>query len=75
MFKRKDFDDELSKLTELSDEIKRIENQAKAKRDERDKLALKILATGKYSLRSIAKKAGISNVRLIQIRDKNAKSV
>lgn len=58
----------LAELNDLKEDVRILERQLHNRRKERDNLALEIIDTGMISLRKVAKYAGVSNVRLVQLR-------
>lgn len=63
-------DKDLKELSTVAAQIYKLENELQRKRDKRNRLALRILETGKYSYRKIASHAGFKNTYLAQLRKK-----
>jgi hypothetical protein len=63
-------DPELKRLKEMATEVGVLEFELKKKRDARNRLALKIVDSGRHSLRKVAEYAGVKNPYLVQLRKK-----
>jgi hypothetical protein len=61
---------ELRKLTEMARDVDRLETQLKRKRDQRNRHALRLVESGKFSLRKVAIHASVTNPYLVQLRKK-----
>lgn len=61
-------DRDLQRLTEMAADVQKLESRLKKRRDERNRLALQVVESGRHSLRKVAELAGITNPYLVQLK-------
>lgn len=60
--------DKIKLLEQKRNIVKDLEVKVRVARKERNNLAFEIIESGLISIRQVAKHAGVSNVRLVQLR-------
>lgn len=63
-------DQDLKQLKEMAADVQRLESRLKKIRDERNRLALRLVENRRLSLRKVAELAGVTNPYLVQLKRK-----